>query len=85
MTGTQVCVCVSVRTFVHEKFFFSDFHLIWCVGRPRPHMRTSVTSTRSKVTTHGQGHRASEVAKIALFKVYILRRFGVELKTDGCW
>ena len=28
---------------------FSDFHLIWCVGRPRPHMLTSVTSTRSKV------------------------------------
>jgi len=27
---------------------FSDFHLIWCVGRP-PHMRTSVTLTRSKV------------------------------------
>ena len=23
--------------------------LIWCVGRPRPHMCTSVTSTRSKV------------------------------------
>jgi len=28
---------------------FSDFHLIWSVGRPRPHVRTSVTSTRSKV------------------------------------
>ena len=28
---------------------FSNFDLIWCVGRPRPHMRTSVTSTRSKV------------------------------------
>ena len=28
---------------------FSDFDLIWCVGRPPPHMRTSVTSTRSKV------------------------------------
>jgi len=35
------------RPYVHKKF--SDFHLIWCVGRPRPHMRTSVTSTRSKV------------------------------------
>jgi len=39
------CVRPSVRT----KSFFPDFHLIWCVGRPRPHMRTSVTSTRSKV------------------------------------
>jgi len=28
---------------------FSAFNLIWYVGRPRPHMRTSVTSTRSKV------------------------------------
>jgi len=38
-------VCPSVRTSTK----FSDFHLIWCVGRPRPHMCTSVTSTRSKV------------------------------------
>jgi len=40
------CVRPSVRTSTES---FSDFHLIWCVGRPRPHMRTSVTSTRSKV------------------------------------
>jgi len=37
---------VSVRTSTKS---FSDFHLIWYVGRPRLHMRTSVTSTRSKV------------------------------------
>jgi len=37
---------VSVRTSTKS---FSDFHLIWCVGRPRPHMRTSMTSIRSKV------------------------------------
>jgi len=37
---------VSVRTSTKS---FSDFHLISCVGRPRPHMRTSVTSTRSMV------------------------------------
>ena len=37
---------VSVRTSTKS---FSNFHLIWCVGRPRPHMLTSVTSTRSKV------------------------------------
>ena len=42
--GTQVCP--SVRTSTKS---FSNFHLIWCVGRPRTHMRTSVTSTRSKV------------------------------------
>ena len=37
---------VSVRTSTKS---FSDFHLISYVGIPRPHMRTSVTSTRSKV------------------------------------
>jgi len=39
---------VSVRPYVH-KVFFSDFDLIWCMSRSRPHMLTSVTSTRSKV------------------------------------
>ena len=38
---------VSVRPYVHKSF--SDFYLIWFMGRPRPGMRTSVTSTRSKV------------------------------------
>jgi len=38
-------VCPSVR----PQKFFSDFHLIWCVGRRRPDVRTSMTSTRSKV------------------------------------
>jgi len=33
--------------YVHKRF--SDFDLIWCVGRPPPDMRTSMTSTRSKV------------------------------------
>ena len=32
----------------------------------------------------GQSHRASKVAKIALFQVYLLCRFDVELRTDGC-
>jgi len=39
-------VRTSVRTSTKSLF---NFHLIWCVGRPRPHMRTSVTSTRSEV------------------------------------
>jgi len=41
-----VSVRTSVRTFTKS---FSNFHVIWCVGRPWPHMHTSVTSTRSKV------------------------------------
>ena len=40
---------VCVRPSVHAQKVFSDFHVIWCVGRHRPHMCTSVTSTRSKV------------------------------------
>ena len=39
---------MSVQAYVHKKVF-SDFDLICCVGRPRPDMRTSMTSTRSKV------------------------------------
>jgi len=40
--------CTYVLPSVHKKSF-SDFDLIWCVTRPRPRMRTSMTSTRSKV------------------------------------
>jgi len=39
---------IRSSSYVHKKFF-SDFHLIWCMGRPRPRMRTSVTLTPSKV------------------------------------
>jgi len=44
--NSGVSVRPSVRTSTKR---FSNFHLIWCVCRPRPYMRTSVTSTRSKV------------------------------------
>jgi len=40
---------VSVRPYVHPQKVFPISIPIWCVGRPRPHMRTIVTSTRSKV------------------------------------
>ena len=37
---------VSVRPYVRTSTKrFSDFHLIWCVGSPRPDVRISVTST----------------------------------------
>jgi len=39
-------VSPSVRTSTKS---FSDFDLIWFVGRPQPGMHTSMTSTRSKV------------------------------------
>ena len=35
------------------------------------------------IQDQGQGRRASEVPKIALFYVYLLRHFGMEQKTDG--
>jgi len=45
-----VSVRPSIRTHVLPSTkSFSNFALIWCVGRPRPDMRTSVTSTRSNV------------------------------------
>jgi len=40
---------------------FSDFDLIWYVGRPRLDMHTNMISLQ------GQGHSASEVLKIAPF------------------
>jgi len=43
-------VCPSVRPYVRTSTkSFSNFHLIWYVGRPRPVVRTSMTSTRCKV------------------------------------
>jgi len=46
-------VCTSVRPYVYVlpsvPKSLSDFDLIWCVGRPRPHIRISMTLTRSKV------------------------------------
>jgi len=38
-----------VRPSVRPQKFFSDFDLICCMGRPRPRLCTSVTSTQSKV------------------------------------
>jgi len=41
---------VSVRPYVLTSTkTFSNFDLIWCVGRPRPDMHTRMTSTCSKV------------------------------------
>jgi len=56
---------VSVRPFVCPQSF-SDFHLIWCMGRPRPYMRISMTSTRSKVKV-----KVTELPK--LLKLHISR------------
>jgi len=44
---------VSVHVHTSTKSFFSNFDLIWCVGRPRPDMRNIVTLTRSKVNVMG--------------------------------
>jgi len=62
---------VSVRPCVHKK---SDFHLIWCVGRPRPHMRTIVTSTRSKVKVKIKVTELPNLRKVHFFMVALWNR-----------
>jgi len=47
--NSGVSVRPNVCPYIRSTKSFSDFHLIWFVGRPRPDMHTSVTSTRSKV------------------------------------
>ena len=47
LLGNDVVDWNSGLLYVHKSF--SDFDLIWCVDRPQPDMRTSVTSTRSQV------------------------------------
>jgi len=50
------CIHPSVRTSVSmstKSFFLQFFDVIWCMGRPRPDMHTSVTSTWSKVKVMG--------------------------------
>jgi len=66
-------VCPSGRPYVlPSTSSFVDFILIWCVGRPRPDICTSVTSTRSKLL---------KFRKLHFFLVYLLRHFRMELKT----
>ena len=56
---------------------FSDFNEIWYVDRGRRVMHDGMPYD----PIQGQGHRASEVPKIALFKVY-LRHLQMELVND---
>jgi len=49
----------------------SDFNEIWCVHMPC-----------DPIQGQGQGHGASEVPKIALFKVYLLRHLQREVAND---
>jgi len=40
--GTRMCPSVHPQS-------FCDLDIIWCMGRPQPYMRTSITSARCKV------------------------------------
>ena len=53
-----------------------DFYLIWCVGRSRPDMRISVTSTRSKVKT-----KVTELTKLQ--KLHFSR--SISCAVLACW
>jgi len=60
--NSGVSVRPSVRPYVYKKF--CDFHLISCLGRPRPDVRTCVTSTRSKVKDKVQVTELPKLRKV---------------------
>ena len=66
----------SVRTSVHKNL--SNFNEIWCIHRGRWVMHDGMPYD----PIQGQGHGASEVPKIALFKVCLLRHLQRELAND---
>jgi len=51
------CVRPSVRTSTKS---FSDLHLIWYVGRPRPDMRINVTSPNLRSRSRSRSFRSCE-------------------------
>ena len=70
----------EVRTSVRPQKVFVDFNEIWCVDRSRWLMHDG--NLCESIQGQGQGHRASEVPKIALFYVYLLRHLQRELASD---
>ena len=65
-----------VHTSVHKKF--SDFNEIWCVDRGRWLMHDGMPYD----PIQGQGQRASEVPKIALLYVCLIRHLQWKLAND---
>jgi len=66
-----------VRPSVCKKFFRFRYNLV-CASTS-----TEYDHQYDFDPIQGQGHWASEVAKIALFYVYLLHHFGMELKTGS--
>jgi len=61
---------------IHKKF--SDFSEIWYVDRGQWLMHKYMPYD----PIQGQGHRAFEVPKVALFQLYLLRHLQCELTND---
>ena len=77
----SVWVGTSVRTSVRPSTKrFSDFSEIWYVDRGRGLMHDGMPYDPTQ--GQGQGHGASEVLSIALFKVYLPRHLEWELASD---
>jgi len=56
--------------------------MVRCAGSLICVAHADMTFTRSP-QGHGQGHGASECPKIALFKVYLLRKSATQLQIGG--
>jgi len=54
----------------------SDLNENWCVDRSRCVMHDGMLY--DPIQCQGQGHRSSEVLKIAVFQVYLLRQWELE-------
>jgi len=79
--NVRLSVDTSVRPSVHlSTKSLSDFNEIWCVHRGQRVMHDGMPY--DPIQGQGQGHGASEVPKIALFKVYLLRHLQRELAND---
>jgi len=63
--------CLSVTMSIHPQKVFSNFSEIWYVDRGRLVMHDGMPC--DPIQSQGQGQGASEVPKIALFQVYLLR------------
>ena len=83
--GGNVCPLVGpyIRPYVHPSTkSCSDFNEIWYVHTGRLLTHNGMPYDPIRGQGQGEGHGASEVQKIALFKVYLLRHLQWDLAND---
>jgi len=76
-------VCLSLRMYIHQPKFFSDFNEIWYLGSHIGRWVIHDCMPYDPIQGQGQGHGGVKVVKMANFKVYLLRRYACNLKSDG--